>query len=52
MIFDIIKNMSYPKNLAHKRALSLGGLIVQDADRLDAFVFNSVKQFEQEWLSP
>ncbi|WP_294610417.1 HD domain-containing protein [uncultured Gilliamella sp.] len=35
-IFDIIENMSYRKNLNHKRKLSLEGQIVQDADRLDA----------------
>ncbi|KFA59776.1 hypothetical protein A9G48_10745 [Gilliamella sp. wkB18] len=36
MIFDIIDNMSYRKNLASKKILSLEGKIVQDADRLDA----------------
>ena len=35
-IFDIIENMSYRKNLTQKKALSLEGQIVQDADRLDA----------------
>ncbi|OCG18566.1 phosphohydrolase [Gilliamella sp. App4-10] len=36
MIFDIIENMSYRKNLNQKKTLSLEGQIVQDADRLDA----------------
>jgi uncharacterized protein len=36
MIFDIIENMSYRKNLNQKKELSLEGQIVQDADRLDA----------------
>lgn len=36
MIFDIIENMSYRKNLNNKKILSLEGQIVQDADRLDA----------------
>ncbi|WP_218056611.1 HD domain-containing protein [Gilliamella sp. wkB112] len=36
MIFDIIENMSYRKNLNDKKILSLEGQIVQDADRLDA----------------
>jgi len=36
MIFDIIENMSYRKNLTGKKTLSLEGQIVQDADRLDA----------------
>ncbi|OCG37518.1 HD domain-containing protein [Gilliamella sp. Gris1-4] len=36
MIFAIIENMSYRKNLNQKKELSLEGQIVQDADRLDA----------------
>lgn len=35
-IFDVINNMSYRKNLTQKQVLSLEGMIVQDADRLDA----------------
>lgn len=35
-ILSIIDNMSFSKNLSEKQPLSLEGLIVQDADRLDA----------------
>ncbi|WP_392565974.1 HD domain-containing protein [Utexia brackfieldae] len=35
-ILEIIEKMSYCKNLTQKQALSLEGMIVQDADRLDA----------------
>ncbi|SCC12236.1 HD domain-containing protein [Gilliamella intestini] len=36
LIFAIIENISYRKNLTNKKTLSLEGQIVQDADRLDA----------------
>ncbi|MWP47916.1 HD domain-containing protein [Gilliamella sp. Pas-s27] len=36
LVFAIIENMSYRKNLSNKKTLSLEGQIVQDADRLDA----------------
>ncbi|SCB79245.1 uncharacterized protein GA0061081_101310 [Gilliamella bombicola] len=36
LIFAIIENMSYRKNLSNKKTLSFEGQIVQDADRLDA----------------
>ncbi len=35
-IKEIVLNMSFSKNLANKRKLSLEGKIVQDADRLEA----------------
>lgn len=35
-LLEIIQNLSYSKNIAEKKELSLSGQIVQDADRLDA----------------
>lgn len=35
-ILDIILNMSFSKNIGSKKALSIEGKIVQDADRLEA----------------
>lgn len=40
MIFSIIENMSFSKNLSEAAELSLEGKIVQDADRIESIGAN------------